>query len=1104
MKGRGLMNQGRFRIMAILLALCLAVSLTLTVQAAGEVCRIGPVLYMTLDDALFAAVDGDTIQLLTDIDYSHGLTFVEKDITFDLNGYNLNVENSTGTGLFANNSIVSITGGGEFNVSGTTRGVQALLGASVTVTGAHATSPGGIGVYAVEASQVTVEADAAATGEDGLGAYAESGSSISVGGNAIGQGCGTVCYGVGSLVDVSGDSIATGTDGIGAAAGDGGEIIIDGEIQTNDIYVQINMTEMEIGDVTLPTTKAGYRTYSGGIPESTVWVKMRIVCEIDGGEQYENLPDALADAADGDTLRLLDDILCNSGVSIVGKTVTLDLNGHDLDIYEPSGTGLSVSNGGIALEGEGSFTVTGYECGVHAYPGSVVTVTNAGATSITAGVGVIAAGGGEVTVMGDVQSVCKGVIAIGEGTKVTIGGNVTVEANETWGIEATASIGGGAEVDVGGDVTVNGGGGVLAQGDGTAIYISGSVTATDGGGAIAMYGGRVAVDGNVQASAEGASALGIGSAVTVGHNISATTGVQALSGGQAEVQGGVGAVMLGAQAGYDGSMAIVHGGVIVTDAAGIGAEAFGSESGTAVVQIDGTITADTYVRIGGEVKDGSESSRTTPTLKIGYHTYSSGGDIVYVKVPDTEGETPIVVTDAVTSITASGATLSGDVTNDGGLAVTERGFVYGMAENPTIGASGVIRVPAGSGTGEFSAVLDSLSADTGYHVRAYAINEAGTGYGEDRMFTTLSPVLTPDPDDDDPPMLRPDPNDDDPPTVLTRPVTAITVYSAMLSGRVTSSGGATVTERGFVYGTSANPVIGGRGVTKVTSGGGLGEFMAEITGLLPDTTYYVRTYAVNKEGASYGAIVNFTTELIPPAGKIGWLDAPGADLTSGNVVLYTDMSGEEHIVGLSIVEGSAMRYISRGPGSYEFIYNAKPFDDISGHWAKNDIDFATARLLFIGITPRLFSPDTAMTRGMFAAILGRMYGVDQSLYTGYSFDDVPERAYYAPYVKWARENNILFGVSKSSFEPEKAVTRQEMAAMMHRFMKYLELEPEKGGEEFSDAYEISSWARESVMSLKKTGILNGKPGNRFDPNASSTRAEITAVLRRLIEYIVNK
>ena len=54
-------------------------------------------------------------------------------------------------------------------------------------------------------------------------------------------------------------------------------------------------------------------------------------------------------------------------------------------------------------------------------------------------------------------------------------------------------------------------------------------------------------------------------------------------------------------------------------------------NGTAVIRIDGTITSNTYIRVGGEVKDGSEASRTIPTLLPGYYTYSSGGNIVYVK-----------------------------------------------------------------------------------------------------------------------------------------------------------------------------------------------------------------------------------------------------------------------------------------------------------------------------------------------------------------------------------------------------------------------------------------------------------------------------------------
>jgi hypothetical protein len=1123
MKGREFMKLGRILIVAVLFAL-IAVAFAQTGLADGEVCQIGSKLYTTLDDALFEAVDGDTIKLLANIDYNHGLNFVNEDITFDLNGYNLNVVNSSGNGLFANNCVIDITGtdgGGEFNVTGTTRGVMALTDASVTVTNANATSELGAGVYSGSGAEVTVQGNATATGANSIGAYTEDGS-IFVLGDARGVMNGAVSYLPDSSITIGGDAIATGAGGVGATAGDfgkitiggdaiaasagcigaeadnGGEIIIDGEIQTSGIYIRIDSRDMAIGDVTLPTTKAGYHTYSGGVSSfSTIWVKMRITCEIVGGTQYEKLVDALTDANDGDTVRLLSNIAHNSGISIAGKTLTLDLNGYDLNVNETSGTGLTVSSGGIILTGSGNFNVTGYECGVQASSGGVTTVTSATAKSNTNGVGITASGGGKVTVTNDVYSGYSGIVAIGDNTEIIIGGNVTVAANETWGIEAS----GGANVDVGGDMTVNGGGGVLVQADNSVVHVSGSVTATDGAGVTAMYGGHATVDGNVQASAEGVRALGVGSTVTVGRNLFGNTGVSALSGGHVEVRGGVGAVMKGVEAGYDDSLAIIHGGVIVNGEAGIGAHAFGAESSMAVIWIDsGSITSNTYILINGEVKDGSEASRTIPTLQPGYYTYSSGSNIVYVKEPEVEGGPPVVVTDTVTGITASGAMLSGNVTDDGGIEVYERGFVYSLEANPEIGVEGVTGVTAGSGTGSFSASITGLTPATIYHVRAYASNEAGTSYGEDRMFTTHS--VTPPPDT---PVTPPSYTDDDgPPTVSTGPVTGITMSGATLSGKVTSSGGVRVTERGFVYGMSANPVIGGSDIAKVSADGGLGEFTAEITGLVPGITYYVRAYAINREGTAYGANVSFTTELFPPAGETGWLDASATGLTSGNVVLYTNLSGEEYILGLSIVEGSVMKYISRGPGDYEIIYNAKPFDDISGHWAKNDIDFNTARLLFIGVTPRLFSPDTAMTRGMFVAVLGRMYGVDPLLYTGHTFSDVPQSAYYAPYVKWARENNIIFGMSESIFEPERAITRQEMATMIHRFMKYLGLNPENGGEEFSDADAISPWARESVMSLRETGILNGKPGNLFDPGTSSTRAEVTAVLRRLIEYIVNK
>ena len=97
------------------------------------------------------------------------------------------------------------------------------------------------------------------------------------------------------------------------------------------------------------------------------------------------------------------------------------------------------------------------------------------------------------------------------------------------------------------------------------------------------------------------------------------------------------------------------------------------------------------------------------------------------------------------------------------------------------------------------------------------------------------------------------------PTVVTGMASGVTASGATLSGSVTSDGGATVTERGFVYGTSANPTIGGSGVWKVTAGSGTGTFSATITGLDKGTVYYARAYAINAEGVSYGSGINFTT-----------------------------------------------------------------------------------------------------------------------------------------------------------------------------------------------------------------------------------------------------
>lgn len=97
-------------------------------------------------------------------------------------------------------------------------------------------------------------------------------------------------------------------------------------------------------------------------------------------------------------------------------------------------------------------------------------------------------------------------------------------------------------------------------------------------------------------------------------------------------------------------------------------------------------------------------------------------------------ELPAVVTIEVSGITANSAVCGGEVTNDGGAEVTERGICWSINANPTIADN---HVTAGSGVGAFTASLDGLEANTTYHVRAYATNEAGIAYGQDVEFTTL-------------------------------------------------------------------------------------------------------------------------------------------------------------------------------------------------------------------------------------------------------------------------------------------------------------------------------------------------------------------------------
>ncbi|HPQ35943.1 MAG TPA: FISUMP domain-containing protein, partial [Tenuifilaceae bacterium] len=216
---------------------------------------------------------------------------------------------------------------------------------------------------------------------------------------------------------------------------------------------------------------------------------------------------------------------------------------------------------------------------------------------------------------------------------------------------------------------------------------------------------------------------------------------------------------------------------------------------------------------------------------------SLGASVRCVKGVEQAVELPQVNTVPASNVSLNSATSGGDVLADGGAPVTARGVVWSTAQNPKVEDNMGITTD-GSGLGIFTSNITGLNPGTIYWVRAYATNSAGTEYGIQVKVTTYTQVGLP--------------------AVTTSQVTNITSISAVSGGNVTSEGGLPVSARGVVWSTAQNPTLEtNEGFT--IDGAGSGIFYSTIQNLSPDITYYVRAYATNSEGTSYGSVIYFQT-----------------------------------------------------------------------------------------------------------------------------------------------------------------------------------------------------------------------------------------------------
>ncbi len=185
-----------------------------------------------------------------------------------------------------------------------------------------------------------------------------------------------------------------------------------------------------------------------------------------------------------------------------------------------------------------------------------------------------------------------------------------------------------------------------------------------------------------------------------------------------------------------------------------------------------------------------------------------------------------------------------------------------------------------------------------------------------------------------------------------------------------------------------------------------------------------------------------------------------------------------------------------------------PFTDVpDGKWYTNYVKSVYKEELMNGKTTTEFEPESPMTRAEFVAVLARMYDRSDSFTAPTDpekivFSDVPAAKWSAKYVYWAAENDLVNGYKDGTFLPDGKISRQEIATVLVRYFEFLDLEIEENPsiDRFNDT-DTFTWAKDDIEEIRKAGLFNGDDYGNFNPTNNAKRAEIAAVLTRLLEIV---
>ncbi len=235
---------------------------------------------------------------------------------------------------------------------------------------------------------------------------------------------------------------------------------------------------------------------------------------------------------------------------------------------------------------------------------------------------------------------------------------------------------------------------------------------------------------------------------------------------------------------------------------------------------------------------------------------------------------------------------------------------------------------------------------------------------------------------------------------------------------------------------------------------------------------------------------------------------------TGDVSVYLENASERLLFGSTVYHYSLEYMTATAPDgtdgsrqtfeitdfSGESFGEILPFNDLSRldpYYAA--VKFVYSRGLFRGVSTVKFAPDAYLTRAMFVTVLGRLCGVNESLYADVTFEDVAAGQWYSPFVEWAALAGIVNGVGDNRFDPLGEITHEQMYKIVAMCGEYLDagtMETDTALVLYDDRAKISDWAFDSVAYCKMNGLIGDKFAHKIYPTSKATRAEAAEIISK--------